>query len=287
MKKFTISSYCKINLSLRVIKKLNKKFHKIQSLITFANLFDKITVKEIKYKKDKIEFYGKFKKNINSKSNTITKTLSILRRNGYLINKKFHIKIKKNIPQGAGLGGGSINSATLINFLISKYKIKIGQKKILKLTRNIGSDVPLGIRIKNSLLLSGNDYLRRFSGKLNLVVVLVNPNIKCFSKKIYSINRHYSSSYPKKNFSSFRKLFNINNIKSDRNDLEKVVFKLYPKIETLNNFIKVQENCLFSRMTGSGSTCVGYFSKLKSAQKAKRNIRKFFSDYWCETAKTI
>ena len=40
-------------------------------------------------------------------------------------------------------------------------------------------------------------------------------------------------------------------------------------------------------MTGSGSTCVGYFNKLASAQKAKRNITKKFPNYWCETAKTI
>ena len=62
---------------------------------------------------------------------------------------------------------------------------------------------------------------------------------------------------------------------------------MYPKIRTLNIFIKEQENCTFSRLTGSGSTCVGYFKSLKSAQKAERNIIKKFPSYWCEKAKTI
>ena len=61
MKTFFFNSYCKINLSLRVIKKLRTGFHKIQSLVTFANLSDVIGVKEIKSNKDKIIFCGKFK----------------------------------------------------------------------------------------------------------------------------------------------------------------------------------------------------------------------------------
>ena len=53
------------------------------------------------------------------------------------------------------------------------------------------------------------------------------------------------------------------------------------------NFIKDQKNSIFSRMTGSGSTCIGYFNDLTSAQKAKKNITIKFPNYWCEVAKTI
>ena len=117
--------------------------------------------------------------------------------------------------------------------------------------------------------------------------MLVNPGIKCLSKDIYFRNRRFSKSYPKKISSNFYKLFNLKKIKLDRNDLEQVVFKIYPKIKVLNNFIKEQENCIFSRMTGSGSTCVGYFNKLASAKKAKKIIQRKFPSYWCVTAKTI
>ena len=62
---------------------------------------------------------------------------------------------------------------------------------------------------------------------------------------------------------------------------------LYPKIKALNTFITEQENCIFSRLTGSGSTCVGYFKNSESAQKAKKNIILKFPNYWCEKAETI
>jgi len=287
MKTFQIYSFCKINLSLRVIKKLDNGLHKIQSMVTFANLFDVIKIREINSRRDQIKFAGKFKHSINLKNNTISKTLNFLRKNNYLKKKKFKINIEKNIPHSAGLGGGSMNSAALIKFFLSTYKLNINQRKLYKIANQIGSDVLLGLKIRNTFLIGGKKYLKRFKGKLKLHVVLVNPRIECLSKNIYLKNKQFSSIYQKKINSKFKKLFNLNNIRADRNDLERIVFKLYPKVKSLNSFIKVQENCIFSRLTGSGSTCVGYFKNLKSAQKAKKNIAKKFPHYWCEKAVTI
>ena len=80
MKQFKINSFCKINLSLRVLKKLNSGLHSIRTLITFCNLHDIITISKIKSQNDKIIFSGKFKNKINRKSNTISKILKLLRK---------------------------------------------------------------------------------------------------------------------------------------------------------------------------------------------------------------
>ena len=106
MKNFKIKSYCKINLSLRVLKKLNNGYHNIMSLITFCDLHDIISISKIGNLKDKISFSGKFKKGINNKKNTITKVLALLRRNQLIENQAFKINVQKNIPHGSGLGGG-------------------------------------------------------------------------------------------------------------------------------------------------------------------------------------
>ena len=71
------------------------------------------------------------------------------------------------------------------------------------------------------------------------------------------------------------------------NDLEKVAFRIYPKIKYLIKYLNDQKNCEFSRMTGSGSACVGYFTKLQFAKKALINVKKKFPKYWCVFAKTI
>ena len=119
-----IKSFAKINLALNVIGKTSK-LHKIESLIVFIDLHDIISIKKINSKNHQIIFNGKFSKNISS-TNTVSKLLKILDEKK-LINQKFFIKIKKNIPQKAGLGGGSMNAASILKFFIkkknSKYKL--------------------------------------------------------------------------------------------------------------------------------------------------------------------
>ena len=117
---FSIKSFCKINANLRVLKKLKNNYHSIQSLIMFCDIFDLVSISQIKSSKDKIKFYGKFKKDIDNKSNTISKLLNLLRKKGLIKKNFFLIKVKKNIPHGSGLGGGSSNAATLLNFLNPK-----------------------------------------------------------------------------------------------------------------------------------------------------------------------
>ena len=152
MKKNKIKSYCKINLSLRVLKKLSNGYHNINSLITFCNLYDVITIHKIRNHYDKIKFSGKFKKGINIKSNTITKVLHFLRRNNFFKEQAFKINIQKNVPHGSGLGGGSSNAAYLLNFLNKEMSLKLKKKAINKIAEKIGFDGPISLEKKNTLL---------------------------------------------------------------------------------------------------------------------------------------
>ena len=75
-----INSWAKINLSLNVVKRFRSKYHKIESLITFVEIFDEIKIRFLKGKKNKIYFTGKFAKGIG-KNNTISKLLNLLEKN--------------------------------------------------------------------------------------------------------------------------------------------------------------------------------------------------------------
>ena len=66
MAKFELKSFCKINLSLRVLRKLNSGYHLIQSLVAFTDLHDTIVISEKKGPKDSIVFSGPFNKGINN-----------------------------------------------------------------------------------------------------------------------------------------------------------------------------------------------------------------------------
>ena len=287
MKNFKIKSYCKINLSLKIIKKLKNGYHNISSLITFCDVHDVISISKINSPKDRISFSGKFQKGIDQNANTVTKTLRLLRKKNLIKNQSFKINVKKNIPLGSGLGGGSSNASNLLNYFNNKMKLKLRKNKMIDLAKKIGSDVPICLEKKNTFLTGNVDQILRIDKKLNLNLLIVYPNIICSTKKIYKKNRinglkRYQSYFNKKNS---RKL--IDYLKNEKNDLEKIVTKIYPKIGEIINYIKFQKGCLFSRISGSGSACIGIFSNRHNTISAQKLIRSKYPKYWCVVSKTI
>ena len=287
MKNFKIKSYCKINLSLRVIKKLNNNYHNIISLITFCDLHDVISISKTRSSRDKISFSGKFKKGINKKSNTVTKILNLLRRAKLLENQAFKINILKNIPHGSGLGGGSSNAADLLNYFNSKMKLKLSKKKIKQLANQVGFDVPINLERQNTLLTGKKDEILRLNQKFKLNLLIVYPNLICSTKRIYEKNKKISLSTPQSFFciKNNKKLINL--LKNENNDLEETVIKIYPKVKKIIEYIKSIKGCYFSRITGSGSACIGIFSNMKNAIYAQKLIKLNYPNYWCVVSKTM
>ena len=76
-------------------------------------------------------------------------------------------------------------------------------------------------------------------------------------------------------------------MKNENNDLEKTVIKIYPKIKKIIDCIKSQKGCYFSRITGSGSACIGIFSNTHNAIYAQKAIRSKYPKYWSVVSKTI
>ena len=281
MSSFKIKSYAKINLALNVTGK-KKNLHKIETLICFIDLHDSIYLKKIKKKNHQVIFKGNFSKNIG-KINTITNLLKLLDKKNLLNNQKFEIKIVKNIPQEAGMGGGSMNAASLINFFINQKILKIKKNELIKLTSQIGSDVILGIK-PTIAILSHNGELKKYNKDIRLHTLVVKPSFGCSTKYIYSKVKSFSKpqfSFPK------LKMFEVEYLKTLNNDLEKIAFKKYPKLKKIKLFLSNTHNNMFVRMSGSGSSIVAYFDSKRSCGNAYSQFKRKFSSHWCIASKTI
>ena len=275
-----IKSFAKINLALNVTGKTSK-LHKIESLVAFIDLHDLILIKKINSKKHQIIFDGKFSKNI-SPINTVSRLLGILDKKK-LIRHKFLVKIKKNIPQKAGLGGGSMNAASILKFLIEKKIVKISIKKIQNIARDIGSDVILGMSNTNTILTSKNE-IRTFKNCRKLFTLIVKPNFGCSTKYIYSKVRKLDET---KFLNPKKKMFNIESLKKKKNSLEKIVLNKYPKLKKIKKYLERLEDPIFVRMTGSGSALVSYYYSKKQCNEARKKFKKDYKKYWCISSKTI
>ena len=277
-----LKSWAKVNLSLNVIKRLPSNHHKIESLITFVQFSDEIKIKSIDEAKHKISFSGKFSKGIGTK-NTVIKLLNLLEKKKLIKNKKFEIKVTKNIPQKSGMGGGSMNAACILKYLIKKKIVNISAKKANEIAYEVGADVVLGLEKKNSILLR-NGKTVRLNNKLNFYVLIAMPKFGCSTKNIFSRVMKFSKPMYFKGNKAF---FKINNLVQSKNDLENIVFKKYSKIKSLKHFLSRLPNAVFARMTGSGSAVVAYFKSKKTANNAAKIFKSNYKSYWYVVSKTI
>ncbi len=280
MKIHNLKSNAKINLSLNIISKSKTKMHNIESIVTFIDLADKIQISESEQKKHQVKFYGQFSRGLSG-NNTVKKVFNLMDNKKCLNGKKYLVKIKKNIPSKSGLGGGSMNAATILRFFLKKKIINFKQAN--KFAKKIGADVFLGINNKSKILYCDNSY-KEFDKKITFYLVLFKPKFGCSTKKVYLNNVTFS----KKNYFKNRRIkITKNYIALCKNDLENSAFKIYPKLGKLKNSLITSKMGKFVRMTGSGSTMVVYFNSKVAAKNALKLYKRKFDKNWCILSKII
>ncbi len=275
-------SYAKINLSLRILKKLRNGLHDIETNFFLIDLHDKIRLKKINNSKDNIKFKGRFTKFINKKKNSITKAIDIIRNNELNKKKRYEIIIEKNIPVFSGLGGGTSNAVFLTKNLCNR---KLDKKLIEKMEKVIGSDFRLFLYKQGHLKNLKN--IKQYKKNFKLTFLIIFPNVKCSTRYIYSKVKKKSKP---SNF-KYVKIVNLLKIKEafkkDQNDLQKIAERKYRPIKKIILFLEKQEGCYLSRMTGSGSACYGLFKTKKTAKVIQKKIKKMFPKYWTVISRTI
>ena len=276
-----IKSYAKINLALNITGKTSK-LHKIESVVGFVTLNDVILIKKIQSKKHIISFKGKFSKNIDQK-NTISKLFKFLEKEKLLTSSKFEIKVNKYIPSKSGLGGGSMNAANILKYLIKENFINPSKRQCISICKSIGSDVALGLNSTFTILKSNNQ-IKEFKNCKKFYVLIVKPSFGCSTKEIYSGVKKFTK--PRFNKPS-KKMFSFDNLKKLNNSLEAISLSRFPKLKNIKYFLEKSSYKSFVRMTGSGSAIVAYFKSKKLCDDVKKKFSRKYKNCWCKVAKTI
>jgi len=287
--KKSLKAYGKINLYLKVIKKLKNKYHEIESLFCFFNIYDEIFVSANRTY-NQIIFTGKFSKGISNTNNTVLKLFNILKKYPKFNKLKFKIRIVKNIPQGSGFGGGSADVSVLLNFFNKYLKLNLKKNTISSICNKIGADVEPSLNT-NFKILYGSNKIIELKKKPKFNLLLVYPNRFNSTKNIYLSNKIFSKKnnseiyFLKKNILNMNYLIKFLNYKG--NDLEQSAFKKNKTILKLLTFLKKLKGCKIARMTGSGSACFAVFENNAHLAEAILTLKKHYKSYWIRKAKII
>lgn len=262
--KRVFQSPAKVNLFLRVLGKRADGYHEIFTLMQPVSLFDELEIsvsdgEGIAVVSDSVEAPGGAENLAHKAASLFLKSIAFRRR--------VEISVKKLIPVGAGLGGGSSNAATVLTALNEMTGIWLPEGALMEMATRIGSDVPFFIR--NGPALAGGRGEKLKSVRLpELHYILINPGFHVSTAWVYSSlgltkvgennNLLYSYEVPATREGVVEALVN---------DLEAVTLKHYPEISGLKEMLK-SAGALGTLMSGSGPTVFGVFRSRDDAERA-------------------
>ncbi|MEW6672036.1 MAG: 4-(cytidine 5'-diphospho)-2-C-methyl-D-erythritol kinase [Thermodesulfobacteriota bacterium] len=185
------------------------------------------------------------------------------------INRKegVGISIEKQIPVGAGLGGGSSNAATVLLGLNRFYGLPLSREQLIALGVSIGADVPFFIDQKPAIASGVGEILEPCSGIEPYTVLLVFPGFSISTAEMFkNFNFRLTKDIEKIKIPFFR---NRNfDIKRDlHNDFEKIAEEKHPELASIKNVL-LKHGAMGALMTGSGSAVFGLYRDRESAEKA-------------------
>ncbi len=264
----------KINLFLKIVGKRFDGFHEIESLFAFLDLHDELTVK--KSNNFKLEITGEFADLIDEKENLFTKILDFFAIK-FSISKNLHIKIIKNIPVGAGLGGGSSNAAFFMQALNQIFALNLSKIELQKISLNFGSDIAFFFENHASIVKGRGEIIENFNEFAPISALLINPKIAISTHDIFKKFRgEFSSKISTKKLLE-KNVFYL--LKNFSNDLEKpAIEKLEAILEIIKNLKK--NGAKIAKMTGSGATCFGIFDNEQDLNLAKTSFNKNFPSFF-------
>jgi 4-diphosphocytidyl-2-C-methyl-D-erythritol kinase len=276
---YKFKSPAKINIGLRVLSKRSDGFHNIETIFYPVEIYDEITLRIGKISGAKNSISAKITPDlkISDKENICYKAAELFLKE-FKINDSYQIdiKIKKTIPAGAGLGGGSSNAASVLLVLSNYFKSlleKNHKAKLKKIALSLGSDVPFFLEGKPAYAAGRGEKLVSLPGfKVKGKILIVNPGIHVPTPWAY---RELKIINYKLKILNKVKIYNPADERLMINDFERVVFEKFPVIEKIK-YDMFSKGAGFALMSGSGSTVYGIFSvkdKIKAAEKYFRGLK--------------
>lgn len=279
----TLKTPAKINWFLRITGKRDDGYHDIHSILHCISLYDQLTFES----SDSVEISGNL--DIAPEENLVYKAAHRL-RNHMNIQAGVHISLQKNIPVGAGMGGGSSDAACALLGLNSLWNLNLSNKELHKMAEELGSDVPFFLKGPCSFVEGRGEKvhpIRNFDNSFTLL--LVKPAFSVSTAWAYSHYDKLSANKLTKKPIDIRLLCQalvnqdstiLRNLID--NDLEKVVCTQHPVISQIKKEL-LGKQALASTMSGSGPTVFGFFRNRTEAEKAAQHMLP----YWTSVVETL
>ncbi len=276
MNTVTLRSYAKINLSLDVTGVREDGYHLLSSVFQQISLYDGIRVKR-ENGNGGITIHCNLPFIPTDERNIVHKTATAFFKAAEIADYQVTIDLKKTIPSGAGLGGGSSNGAAVFSALCRLYGVSFSTEEAIRILTPLGADIPFFLYGGTMLAEGIGEVLSPAPPLKDCYIVLAKPKVGASTKMIYEklaevgIPRHPDTpkvlaALEEGNLAALHE--------ASENVLEGATFALRPQVAQIKEAM-IKEGAIHALMSGSGSCVFGLFEEERAARKAMRNLRAY------------
>ncbi|NVN99568.1 MAG: 4-(cytidine 5'-diphospho)-2-C-methyl-D-erythritol kinase [Geobacteraceae bacterium] len=263
---FLVKAPAKVNFRLDVLKKRPDGYHELRMLMQRIDLCDDIEI--LLTEKSGIEISCNLPYIPRDRRNIVWKAAEeMLRLSGKNVGIK--IKLEKNIPVGAGLGGGSSDGASTLMALNELLGTALTDGQLMEIGVKLGADVPFFIFGKPAIAEGIGEKFTLLENLPEMWILLVNPGIHVSTSWVYQNLGLTSEKVAAKLPIHFNSVAELSDILS--NDLETVTIGRYPLISKIKNLL-TEAGAKGSLMSGSGSTVFALFESRSAANDALQSL---------------
>lgn len=278
----TTSVPAKINLWLEVIRKREDGYHDLSSLMLPISVFDRISL-EVEHGGGLITLNCDSAEVPSDERNLAWQAADLFLK-ALRTEAGIHITLRKNIPSGAGLGGGSSDAAGVLLALNSCFDNRLSILRLENIACRLGADVPFFLHTRPALATGIGEKLEFVRGIEKYPLLLIKPPIMVPTAWVYQ-NLKLTRGSPQITLDSLkRRPWQFEGV--TENDLESVTVSKYPIISDLKSWLR-GHGALASSMSGSGPTVFGVFASREGAEAAALDAKETWKDCWILAAETV
>ncbi len=273
----------KINLALHVVGQRPDGYHRLDTLIGFASIGDRLTIE----RSDASDFLltGPFATDLSPAPDNLVIQAKSLLTDRYWAGRTplpaQRIVLEKNLPIASGIGGGSADAAAALRGLNLAWKLDRTAEALARDALPLGADIPMCIAGRAARVRGIGERIDPIEPFPSLPAVLVNPGVSVPTPGVFRrLQRRKNIGLPAQVPATSSADTLIEYLAGCRNDLEAPALAITPEIGTVLSVLSATGGCRLARMSGSGATCFALYDDDAAAEAAAGEIRGQEPDWW-------
>jgi 4-diphosphocytidyl-2-C-methyl-D-erythritol kinase len=281
-------AYAKINLALHIVGRLPNGYHQLDSVAAFIDRGDCLSATPTADGVLRLSIDGPFGEELAAADNLVIRAAQRL-RNYAQTPLGADMRLDKQIPVGAGLGGGSTDAAATLRLLNRLWNLRYSPAVLAEMAVELGADIPACVFSHAARMEGIGDELTPLPHVPALPLVIAYPHAPCWTPQVYAAmaGKPFSGRLSDIPTMGAGQEEWLQWLARSHNDLQGAACELNPQISPMLEALGQMQGALLARMSGSGSACFALFADAGQAERAAATMQNAHPQWWVRASRIM